>query len=61
MIATHFTLALLLITALMTVLSCFQGSSVSLQTQVYIISGTFGLVALLLILLLLSLAVSVAK
>ena len=61
MIATHFTLTLLLITALMTVLSCFQGSSVSLQTQVYIISGTFGLVALLLILLLLSLAVSVAK
>ena len=41
--------------------SALQGSSVSLQTQVYIISGTFGLVALLLILLLLSLAVSVAK
>ena len=39
----------------------FQGSSVSLQTQEYIISGTFGLVSFLLILLLLSLAVSVAK
>lgn len=41
--------------------SSFLGGTVDLQTQVYIISGTFGLVAFLLIVLLLSLAFSVAK
>jgi len=37
------------------------GGNVNLQTQVYIISGTFGIIAFLLIVLLLSLAFSVAK
>merc|ERR1711936_270950 len=39
----------------------FLAGKVDLQTQVYIISGTFGLVAFLLIVLLLSLALSVSK
>jgi len=39
----------------------FLAGKVELQTQVYIISGTFGIVSFLMILLLLSLALSVAK